>query len=237
MKHMARYHPGEEVPYMGPVSRENYQKQLAATSIDVKNEPHADRDQNKDDQCPDLMSIFETASLRIAGIKQEGLKNLTGEFSFNYNPDEGEHEDRRKGEHPVSSNGEVSSQEMDTEGDKESGSGDSDDAGERKEKERQSPQAATPTDPSAGGELYPRRHSSVIVEASDTHLFDSQSQLSSLQQSNPLESPISPKQPELQQLESGRKYYMCPVCRMEFVYGASFIKHMRRWAGCRHWNH
>ena len=222
MKHMTRYHPGEEVPYMGPVSRENHLKQITSTPVGVKQEPDMDSEQTKDGQCPDLMSIFETASLRIAGIKQEGLKNLSSEFSFNYNPDGGDHEGQNQ-EQSGSSNGEVSSgQEADREGEVESQ--DSDEAGEK-----ESPHSlviAMTTESSS--DQPPMQHASVIVDASDAHLYESSaSQMSGVQASSGLDSPDSPKSAQLSS-EGGRKYYMCPVCRMEFVYGASFIKHMRR---------
>jgi uncharacterized C2H2 Zn-finger protein len=222
MKHMSRYHPGEEVPYMGPVSRENHLKQISNTHIGVKKEPETDPDR-KDEQCPDLMTIFETASLRIAGIKQEGLKNLSSEFSFNYNPDTGGHEVQNQ-EQTGSSNEEGSGQEGDREGE-----GESQDSDETSEKEQLRLVIATSTP----DDQPPTQHASVIVDATDSHLYESSSQVS-MQAGSGMDSPGSPKQESTPILsESGRKYYMCPSCRMEFVYGASFIKHMRR---CLHEN-
>ncbi|XP_062513256.1 uncharacterized protein LOC134189041 isoform X2 [Corticium candelabrum] len=226
MKHMSRYHPGEEVPYMGPVSRENHLKQIATVGSDGKKESHADAaDRNKDNQCPDLMSIFETASLRIAGIKQEGLKNLSSEFSFSYNSDGGEREWEGQHDRRVSSNGEVSSGEIDRH--EESESGDSDGAAERNENKQQRNRVM---ERDVGSEALVSKHASVIVDPSDSHVFDMHPQVSALQQSAAMDSPMSPKNSESQSSgqEIGRKYYMCPVCQMEFVYGASFIKHMRR---------
>ncbi|XP_065836036.1 uncharacterized protein [Oscarella lobularis] len=282
MKHMTSYHPGEACPYMGPITQEKYftppqssssQQQIArsqrAPPTSAPSPPNrgsytATRDSfslapSRRNAPPpkqdDFKSIFERASLRIAGIRQEGLKNLSSGFSFDLNADGGS---GGGGGNNVS-NGEVDPEKENDGGETENKS----DGGK--------------SDGESSGTGRATHHASVIVDASEVRKYPPASVVEAAKQQVPSKQQVLPKLPELvtsNQLykkdlpattatttttppppphqqsplsKSGggsgstaltpgsnwrivsRKCYVCPVCRMEFVYGASFIKHMRRY--------
>eukprot|EP00118_Oscarella_pearsei_P004054 m.16838 g.16838 ORF g.16838 m.16838 type:complete len:1139 (+) comp27160_c0_seq1:166-3582(+) len=250
MKHMTQYHPGEACPYMGPITQEKFfsqpkqqqqqQQQQKEHAPNQHGHPPAKQGESAEES-PDLMSIFEKATLRIAGIKQEGLKNLSSGFSLGLDYEK----DAETGSH----NGEIEEERRDKSGDNDANSDQSDGS-----------QGNSSSQPSAsvGNDAGSHQHASVIVDASDVAKYQSPPVPSGDASGSRQQLTMIPKLPELQLYKQemqmtqrsmsghqqqqqksssagsnwrivSRKCYVCPVCRMEFVYGASFIKHMRRY--------